>query len=280
MRSSLGFSSNFSTKTARAFLLRIALDVEGDLDAQQPWLLLEFLDEDSQSIGQFVMQGSDGFLSNDLGGEKSLGLIGHLVFRKIRLVLGEKLENFVDQGVQSCSFERRDGNDCGEVELFPETIDHRQELSLRNGVNFIQNKDGLSGESLRFLKQHGIGLRRDAAGVHDEQKDIDALNRRGHFTHHLPAERGIRVVQSRRIDENDLAALFRHDALNAISRGLRFGGDDGDLLTNKPVEQRGFARIWPADDSDEPGARIALIRFGFCRLRRHGLTTGSSSSLV
>ncbi len=89
---------------------------------------------------------------------------------------------------------------------------------------------------MRFLEQHRVGLRRNPARVHDQQKYIDALNRGSDFAHHLPSQRGIRIVQSRRIDENNLAALFRHDALNAISRGLRLGSDDGDLLTNQPID--------------------------------------------
>jgi hypothetical protein len=39
-----------------------------------------------------------------------------------------------------------------------------------------------------------------------------------------------------RVNKNDLAALFRHDALNAISRGLRLGSDDSDFLANKLID--------------------------------------------
>ncbi len=85
-------------------------------------------------------------------------------------------------------------------------------------------------------------MRRDAAGIHDEQENIDAFDGGGDFVHHLAAKRGIGGVQAWRIYEHDLAALLRDDTLNAISRGLRFGCDDGDLLSDQVVQQRGIAR--------------------------------------
>ena len=81
-------------------------------------------------------------------------------------------------------------------------------------------------------------MRRDVTGVHDEQEDVDTFDGGRDFVHHLAAERGIGRVQTRRIDEHDLAALLRHDALNAISRGLRFRRNDGDLLSDQMIQQR------------------------------------------
>ncbi len=43
---------------------------------------------------------------------------------------------------------------------------------------------------------------------------------------------------------------FDH-AGNAIARGLRLGGDDGDLFAGESVEQRALAGVGPAEDGDE-----------------------------
>jgi len=61
---------------------------------------------------------------------------------------------------------------------------------------------------------------RDVSGVHDQQQDVDALHRGGDFVHHLAAKRRVRVVQSGRVDEHNLAALLRDDALDAVSCGF------------------------------------------------------------
>ena len=103
-------------------------------------------------------------------------------------------------------------------------------------------------------------MRRDAAGIHDEQKDVDTFDCGSNFVHHLAAERGIGRVQARSIDEHDLAALLRHDALNAIARGLRFRCNDGDLLSDQVIQQRGFSRVGAADNGHKAGAEAGFLR--------------------
>jgi hypothetical protein len=66
-------------------------------------------------------------------------------------------------------------------------------------------------------------------------------------------------VQAWRIDENNLAALLRHDTLNAISRSLRLGSNDGDLLTDQLIDQRGLASVGSADNGNKAGAVAAVI---------------------
>ena len=73
-------------------------------------------------------------------------------------------------------------------------------------------------------------------GIHDQQKDVNALYCGGDFVHHLAAKRGVRVMQSGRVDEHNLAALLRDDALDAVSCGLRLGRDDGDFLADQVID--------------------------------------------
>ena len=47
------------------------------------------------------------------------------------------------------------------------------------------------------------------------------------------------------------------DADDAIARGLRLVGDDGELLADQPVEQRGLAGVGPADERDEAALHSA-----------------------
>ena len=78
--------------------------------------------------------------------------------------------------------------------------------------------------------------------------------------HHLAAKRGFGIVQSRRIDEHDLSALLRNDTLNAVSRRLWLGTDDGDLLTYNAIEERRFSRVGAAENGDEASASAVLLR--------------------
>lgn len=103
-------------------------------------------------------------------------------------------------------------------------------------------------------------------GVKDEEKDVDAFEGRGDFVHHLAPERGVSLVNSRRIDEDNLAAFLGNDALHTVACGLRPMRDDGDFLANETVEQRGFPRVGAADDGDKARARLGgsfgrIVRF-------------------
>ena len=40
---------------------------------------------------------------------------------------------------------------------------------------------------------------------------------------------------------------------DAVARGLRFGTDDGELLTDERIQQRRFARVRPAENANESG---------------------------
>src|ERR1700730_4921343 len=116
-----------------------------------------------------------------------------------------------------------------------------------------------------------------AAGVHHQHEEIDSFKRGGHFLHHLPTERGIRFVHAGSINENDLAFRFRQDALDAVARRLRFGSDDGNFLSDQPIYERGFPRVWPPENRDE--ARTKHFSFLVFRVSHQGFTIGNSSAL-
>ena len=59
-------------------------------------------------------------------------------------------------------------------------------------------------------------------------------------------------MDPRRIDEHDLRFGQGDHALDGRPRGLRFIGDDGHLLADERIQQRGFSGVRPADDGDEP----------------------------
>ena len=68
-----------------------------------------------------------------------------------------------------------------------------------------------------------------------------------------------RPVDPRRIDEHDLAAaLHVLDGEDPVAGGLRLVGDDGDLLADDPVQERGLAGVGPADEGHVSRARRSI----------------------
>ena len=69
-------------------------------------------------------------------------------------------------------------------------------------------------------------------------------------------------MNSRSIEEDELASFHIFDAENSISRGLRLFGDDGDFIAKKTIEQGRFPDVRPSQDGDKTGFEVchALVR--------------------
>ena len=70
---------------------------------------------------------------------------------------------------------------------------------------------------------------------------------------HIVAKFVLRLVDARRIEEDDLRVLLGQDAEDTATRRLRLVAHDGDLLSNERVDQRGLADIRPPDHGGESG---------------------------
>ncbi len=201
----------------------------------------------------------DRLLADNFRREKALGLIGDLILGKVRLALRQPIHNFALQFVDACSLQSRNRNDRRELKGFLQRVDERQQLRFRYPIDLVESENRLAFKTLRLLQQQRIGIRQRAARVHHQEQNVDAFERRCDFMHHLAAERGVGFVQSRRVDENNLALRRCHDSLNAIARRLRFVGDDRNFLPDDAIQKRRFARVRPADNRDESRAVIGFF---------------------
>ena len=82
----------------------------------------------------------------------------------------------------------------------------------------------------------------------DAQQHVDAVHRVLHALDHVFAQARARLMQTRRIEENNLPALVRRHAHDAVARRLRAVGDDGDLFADHRVHEGGFADVRAADN--------------------------------
>lgn len=60
-----------------------------------------------------------------------------------------------------------------------------------------------------------------------------------------------RLVDARRVEEDDLAFVIRMDAEDAVARRLCLIGDDRDFMLDDAVDECRLANIRAADDGDE-----------------------------
>ena len=74
--------------------------------------------------------------------------------------------------------------------------------------------------------------------IDDEENGIDFLERPLGSLHHVLAELMLRLVDARRVEEDNLRLGPRQNAEDAVARRLRLVTHDGDLLPNQAVDQR------------------------------------------
>ena len=74
----------------------------------------------------FVIGESDCFFPNDFAGQKTLRLVGYLVFGKIRVGFGKDFQNLFHEAIRPVAFEGGDGNHSREREFIVERFEYRQ----------------------------------------------------------------------------------------------------------------------------------------------------------
>ena len=123
------------------------------------------------------------------------------------------------------------------------------DLFLRRKVNFVdEHKDGDVGGFQTF---HGFFFNLFVGDV-DHEKDEVGVDE-GHvdeLVHHLVHLVGRVLDDAWGVAEDDLEVVAVDDAEDAVTRGLRFRGDDGDFLADELIHEGGLAHVRASYDVD------------------------------
>ena len=76
--------------------------------------------------------------------------------------------------------------------------------------------------------------------------------------YHILSKLILRLMDTRRIQENDLSLLTGIDRLDTVSCGLGLIGCDGDFLADQLVHQGGLSHVRPANQSGKTGFTIVI----------------------
>ena len=158
-------------------------------------------------------------------------------------------------GTGNDTFHGGDGDDVDEIVPAAVVVYHREELRLPNPIDLVEGQDrrhpGLSHSFEHELVPPAEGL-----GCIDQQEhEIHVLQALDRELHHAPVHFVLRLVDPRSVEEHDLRRVAVGDGQDPVPRGLRFGGDDGDLLPHEAVEEGGLPHVRASDDGDESRAQ-------------------------
>ncbi len=229
--------------------------INGRVDVDDAIVALGKLrDLDGGAVRDLSVEVPQQLFADNLRDDLPLRLIGGDVLREEERALLRKSGALVQKLLHTVLVSRRNRHDSGKVKLRGIGGDDRKKLLLvLHGVDLVDDEDRrrTTGADLR---QKCFLLRADVCDRLDDQKhEIDVRDGLLHDADHIVAQLGARLMEARRVDENELRVPFRHDAADAVARGLRFIRDDGDLLPDEAVDQRGFADVRAAGDGYHNG---------------------------
>ena len=133
--------------------------------------------------------------------------------------------------------------------------DDRQQLRRLHSIDFVDAEDAGNFFLLHPLNQRFFRAAHMGNRLHQQQRAVYIRKAGGDHLHHVVAQRGLRPVQARRIQQNELRIVPVDDAVNAVAGGLGLVGDNSYLLPHQGVGQAGLAHIRPAADGDHSGFR-------------------------
>ena len=240
-------------------LLPRAFDEDGGMDAQQARLLLEALHQHHGGVGQFLAREHNDLFADDFGGQETGRLVGQIIGREILRPLGQRRQNAFLQRLEAVGGNCRYGDDLGERVLLPVSIDQgQQRLLVRQQVDLVRQQEDGNGQLLDQRQRVLVAGREFARCIDHQQEQVAALQCLPHLGHHALVHARLGPVDSRRVQKDDLGVGPVHDPLDAVPRGLRLVGDDGDLGAHQRVQQRRFANIRPPENGNKPGNKPLL----------------------
>ena len=205
-------------------------------------------------MGHFVAQVKQRLLADHFGDNQALGLVGHHVIREILGAHGQFLRHDAGQLLQAVAGFGADGDD-GIVAAVCKGRDQGQQLFGLQQVDLVQQQDLRHLLGRHFLDDGAVMLA-DCSSVHQHHHAVHAIHRFADGLHHVVAQLGAGGVDAGGIQEHHLPVITGHNAHDAVAGGLGAVGDDGDLLADEGVHQRGLAHIGTANDGHKTGTEL------------------------
>src|ERR1700751_538638 len=175
----------------------------------------------------FFFRIEEHLLTNDLGSHKARWLVGELIFGKVCRTNGQGRHYFLQEQVESVSFQRGKRDDFLEVVQALVVCDQRQQSFLVfEQVDLVQQQEDRCLGLLGHLESELVFSAELFGDIKNQEDEVTGLQRLTNLDHHFASERTVGLVHAGRIDEHNLRARALallgqvNDALNPVARSL------------------------------------------------------------
>src|SRR5579875_2381979 len=157
------------------------------------------------------------------------------------------------------SAQRRDHEGLRERNGLVELGGKLEKFRRLHPVNLVQDKHFCCSD-LRQPFKNGPGLAVSAFVSIDKQGGgVGVARIAPGGSDHGPVKPAFRREDTRRINENNLRSTFQRNAAHSNPRSLNLAGDDRDLCSDEPVDERRFSGIRCADDGHKAAAYLRSL---------------------
>src|SRR6266852_769020 len=240
--------------------VRVALDDYHRRDFHQAalGLLDKLLDLHRRRKGNLLTHREENLLPDNLFGDHSLGLIGVFVGGHQRRALRQQLLEDPHQLTDIFARERADRNDFGAGQYVMRLVgDHHQAIA-RDQIQLVNYDDGRRLEVRKVGEKRAILRMEPRTGLHHASYHLALCETSARRLDHPAVERAVRLMEARRVDQNNLRVRIVADTEDTPARGLRLGCDDRHLLLDDTIEQGGLADVATAAERHKARAMGAI----------------------
>jgi len=232
-------------------LLRVARHVDHGRNAVDAGLLAVLLDLDFAAVRDLLVVVAQDLFADDLRGEETQRLVRERILRVEGFAFGQQRQNPVEQAGDVESFPGRDRYDFGVGQRRAPLLDERFERLLRRQVDLVDHHQRRHSALADAVDDLGRTFVVPLDGVGHVEQHVGVRQGAAHEIHHRLLQLVTGFQDARRIGEDDLEIVAVDDAQNAVARGLRLGGDDGEFLAHQCVHQRRLPDVGISDDIDK-----------------------------
>ena len=267
-------------------LLALALDEDRLIDPDRAVLLLfPGFGDHGRGIGQLVVQAQIELLARDLGREQARGNVGGLVRRIEPRTFGNVSDAIRHQIVDAIALQRGDHEHAIEDARRVQRLDERQQGIALQRIDLVEHENGAAPGALQtfddaigVLAGQSATVGRKLFGIDRKQHDIGIGSAAPCGLDHRAVEPAPRREDAGRVDEDELRVSAHRDAAHRHARGLHLLRDDGDLLADGGVDERGLAGIRGAQDGNEAASRVGAAAHAFQTPSRWSMRVAASCS--
>ena len=240
------FLDGFALVAYEDGLLRLALDKDDGTDVVDTFFLFVAFDGHLAAVRDFLLVIEQQFLADDFADKETHGAVGELVFGEVRGILGQEVENVVEDGVDVEPFGGGAGNDDGTRDLVLPVSYLVLDGLLVAEVDFV---DGQDDRSLTFddFSEHLLVFE-GLANLGHQQEEVGVFEGAIDEAHHLLVQLVVGIDDAGGVGIDYLEVFAIDDAHDAVAGGLGLAGDDAEPFAHEGVHEGGLTHVGVADD--------------------------------